>query len=103
MSTQADSFLDDVSRKIKEERHKLILDLQAEITVRKNRSYLDKTEEILIEKESPRRKSCLIGRTRTNKPVLLGGAKELIGKLVKVKIIETGQHFLQAKVCGKRR
>jgi tRNA-2-methylthio-N6-dimethylallyladenosine synthase len=57
-----------------------------EVSHRRNKRYLDKTVEVLVEGRSDRSANRLSGRTRTNKIVNFEGSDGLIGELVDVHI-----------------
>lgn len=72
-----------------DEKHKnfqRLVDIQNEISKRKNDQYLNKTIEVLVEGTSKNNSEVLAGRTRTGKIVNFIGSEELIGQLVNVKI-----------------
>ena len=61
---------------------------QREITLAKNMKRIGKSELVLIEEKSRNDSSWLCGRTEHNRIVNFPGEKELIGKMVQVKITE---------------
>lgn len=75
-----------------------ILELQAEITFRKNKELEGATVKVLVEgySETDRRK--LTGRTGTNKIVNFYGDETNIGQFVMIKVSEARQHSLSGEV-----
>jgi tRNA-2-methylthio-N6-dimethylallyladenosine synthase len=67
-----------------------LISVQNEITIEKNREYVGKELEILVEGESDKNPNKLEGRTETNKIVVFDKIeKDLIGKFVKVRITKS--------------
>ncbi len=95
--TKAYTFKDDVPKEEKNRRLKILNDLLRKQAEERNLQRLGNIEEVLIEGESPKDKSKLMGRTRDNKVVVVEGSKENVGKLVKVKIEEISPYFLKGK------
>lgn len=63
-----------------------------------NKKYIGKTEYILVEGNSKNDETLLSGRTDTNKVVIFEGNKELIGKLVEIKILSDHMWYLKGEV-----
>ncbi len=61
--------------------------------------YIDKTVEILAEKYSAKNDEELAGHSTCQKVVNFKGSKELLGKIVKIKITETKTNSLYGKLC----
>ncbi len=70
----------------KYERLRFLNTVVAEVSHRRNKRYLGKSAEILVEGRSEKSATRLTGRTRTNKIVNFEGDESLIGKLVTVQI-----------------
>jgi tRNA-2-methylthio-N6-dimethylallyladenosine synthase len=84
-----------IPNEIRSERLYEIIDLQNSITEKKNSMLKDSVEEVLIERKEEKGKTKFIGRTRSNKIVLLSDSVRLNeGDIIKVKIIETHRHNL---------
>jgi tRNA-2-methylthio-N6-dimethylallyladenosine synthase len=67
-----------------------LISVQNEITIEKNREYVGKELEILVEGESDKNPNKLEGRTETNKIVVFDKIeKDLVGKFVKVRITKS--------------
>jgi tRNA-2-methylthio-N6-dimethylallyladenosine synthase len=70
----------------KSERLRFLNGVVTEVSHRRNKRYLGKSTEILVEGRSEKSANRLTGRTRTNKIVNFEGDQSLIGKLVTVQI-----------------
>ncbi len=95
--TAANSMDSQVEDKVKQERLEELLKLQTRISAEKNKKFAGSEVEVLVEEVSRKDSSSLYGRTRTDKNVVFQGGKELIGKLVNVKIQKTGPATLVGK------
>ena len=51
-----------------------------------NKKYIGTTQKILVEGESKNNSNMLSGRTESNKVVIFEGSKELIDKIINIKI-----------------
>ncbi len=85
--TQAARLEDNVPKKVKEERHQELLRLQKNITLSNNKKLINRKVGVLVE-SADEKGDYLIGRSRTDKVVIFKGPKELIGKIVEVRIID---------------
>jgi len=72
-----------------------LINMQKEITFKKNREYENKVVEVLIEEE---KEGEVTGRTRTNKLVHLKGEHNLLGETVKVKICKANRFSLEGEM-----
>ena len=95
--TKAASMEDLLSEEEKSERLYEILELQDEITERKNKSLEGTTLEILVEGRSDTNNNLLFGRTRTNKIVTIPPDNCRKGTMVKVEIVKARKHSLEGK------
>ncbi len=88
-----------VPESVKEARLAQVLDLQKEISIRKNAAAGGMTFEVLVDGHS---KKCgqLTGRTRGNKAVNFEGPDSLIGTLVMVRITGAGESSLSGELCA---
>jgi tRNA-2-methylthio-N6-dimethylallyladenosine synthase len=84
-----------VSSDIKRRRLVLLQALQAEHTLEKNRACVGRMETLLVEGPSKNSPRDMTGRTRTNRIVNFRGGKELVGKMVCVRITEAFLHSLR--------
>ncbi len=95
--TQAFMMEDSVPEEIKKERLSKVIELQQEISRRKNAAFAGKTVEVLVEGKSGKSPDMVFGRTRNDKNVLLEGSPALKGSLVKARVIKTGPFTLVAE------
>lgn len=86
--TPAAEMLDQVDEDVKSLRLERLMKVQDSITAKKNKKLEGKTVEVLVEGVSKGNERRLSGRTRTNKLVNFDGPRDLIGKLVNVKITQ---------------
>jgi tRNA-2-methylthio-N6-dimethylallyladenosine synthase len=86
--TAAARLPDDVPLEKKKERNQALLDLQKRISLKKNRKWIGKEVEVLVEGPSKRNPDKLTGRTRQNHIAVFDGESELVGSLVKVTVME---------------
>jgi tRNA-2-methylthio-N6-dimethylallyladenosine synthase len=81
---------DQIPLQLKKERLWKIIDLQKEISAKINKKLEGKTFEVLVDKKSKRHiENQFSGRTGTNKTVVFTSKQDLLGELVKVKIIKS--------------
>ncbi len=71
---------------LKYERLRYLNSVVTEVSHRRNKRYLGKNVEVLVEGRSERNPERLTGRTRTNKIVNFEGGEELVGRLVDVNV-----------------
>ncbi|MBI2985636.1 MAG: tRNA (N6-isopentenyl adenosine(37)-C2)-methylthiotransferase MiaB [Deltaproteobacteria bacterium] len=79
-------YRDDVPSEIKKQRLEAVLNLQQEISLKKNRERIGCVEEILVEGPSKLRQGQIMGRTRTNRIVNAMGPESLAGEMVAVRV-----------------
>ena len=79
-------YPDDVPSEVKRRRLDIVLKLQQEISLRKNKERIGRIEEILVEGPSKLRQGQIMGRTRTNRIVNATGPDSLIGGIVPVHV-----------------
>lgn len=89
-NTIASLMPDQVPLQVKKERLWRLINLQKEISTKINKRLEGEVLEVLVDKKSSKNiPNQLSGKTRTNKTVVFVGNEELIGKIVKVKIINS--------------
>ncbi len=79
---------------VKEERNARLLAVINEIGARHYAGYVGRQTEILVEGPSKRNPARLMGRTRSNKIVLIDGSERFRGQLMDVKIQRAGSFTL---------
>jgi tRNA-2-methylthio-N6-dimethylallyladenosine synthase len=99
---KASGIQDDVPKEEKERRLKAILDLQCEISEKRNKLVLGKTVEVLVDGRSEKDPSELVGRTRTNKATVFKADKALVGRLVDIKVETVKPHTLIGRLIHEK-
>lgn len=92
--TKAAEMPDQVPQEVKEERHKILLNLMNRIGAERYGRFIGREVEILVEGPSRKNPDRLTGRTRCNKIVVYEGKPEDIGSLLKLKITRVGTFTL---------
>ena len=85
-TVSAKLYEDDIREEVKKERLQRVLNLQREISLRKNKQRIGAVEEVLIDGESKLKNGQMTGRTRANRIVNVVGVEALIGSVVPVQI-----------------
>jgi len=97
--TPALSFPDQVEERIKEERYKAVMELQQEISLKKNRSFLGKWISVLVEGKRARKE--FLGRTYFQAPEIDGfcliKGKATCGEIIDAEVIEAYPYDLVVK------
>jgi tRNA-2-methylthio-N6-dimethylallyladenosine synthase len=99
--TKAFLLEDDVPEEEKSKRLQTLIELQKNISRKKNQRLIDTTEEVLIDGKSKRDKLNWKGKGRSNKTVIISDHKkdkDLLGEIVKVKITAVDSFTLFGKV-----
>lgn len=96
--TPAAKRADQVTEEDKTRRFEKLLEVQNRISKEINDTYPGKTVDVLVESYSKNSRTMMSGRTRTNKIVNFKGGKELIGKIVNVRIDEAQTWSLEGKL-----
>ena len=91
-------WADDVSAEEKKYRITLLNDIQKEISLKKNRSYIGQTAEILVEAPSKKDENYWYGRTDGNKMVVFARTDQEIGAYIDVKITGATPNTLKGEV-----
>jgi tRNA-2-methylthio-N6-dimethylallyladenosine synthase len=86
-----------VLEKVKEERHQRLFQLQEEISLKKNQSFLGQCKEVLAEGEDRKIAGRLYGRSRDNRIVLFEGSEQYIGKVIQVRVEHATANALYGK------
>ncbi|HHY82810.1 MAG TPA: tRNA (N6-isopentenyl adenosine(37)-C2)-methylthiotransferase MiaB [Clostridiales bacterium] len=86
--TPAAKIKDEIPQEDKKERLARLNELVSSISHEKNKAYLGKNVEVLVEGPSKTKADVLTGRTGTNKTVNFKGDPELIGRFITLRIVE---------------
>lgn len=95
--TPAAELENQLPEEVKSERLQKLMGVQNKISRKKNKAYLGKTVNVLIEGESKNNPETLSGRTRSNKLVIIPRRKDIIGEIVEVEIEEVKSWTLYGK------
>lgn len=90
---------DQVPLKLKKERLWKLIDLQKEISAKNNKNLERKIFKVLVDKKSKRNiENQFSGRTENNKTVVFNSKQNLLGELIKVKIIKSSAWTLYGEL-----
>ena len=98
VGTPADRMENQVDEKVKHERFDRLKKLVETQMDENNEKYIGTTQKVLVEGLSKTNDSMLTGRTTTNKVVVFEGSKELIDKIVDVKIVKNCLWYLKGEI-----
>ena len=87
-----------ISDDVKHDRFNRLVEVVNEGIVASNKAAEGKVYEVLVEGTSKNDETKLTGRTRNGKLVNFDGCKEMIGKLVNVKIVEAKSFSLVGEI-----
>ena len=96
-ATPAARMKDDVTMETKKERFNRLVDVVAKHAILRNKEYVGKTVNVLVEGLSKRNKEILSGYSDSNKLVNFKGDKNMIGEIVKVKITKAKSWTLEGE------
>ncbi len=98
IGTPGDKMANQIPEHIKHKRfNKLKLLVENQI-VENNKKYVGTIQKVLVEGESKNNKELLTGRTDSNKVVIFKGNKDLIGQIIKLKIISEHKWYLKGEI-----
>ncbi len=98
VGTLADKMENQIPEEIKHKRFNRLKALFEENIEKNNEKYVGTTQKILVEGYSKNNTEMLTGRTDTNKVVVFEGKKDLIGKIINIKIVSEHKWYLKGKV-----
>ena len=98
---KASRLKDDVPEEEKGARLTKLLELQSATSEKRNKPYIGKVCEVLVDGRNEKRPTHLVGRTRTNKIVVFEGRTSLIGKFVNVKIDSVSPYALKGALIDE--
>lgn len=100
VGTPADKMEDQVDENVLHERFERLKKLYADLVEERNKEYIGTTQNVLVEGKSKTNENMLTGRNEFNKVVVFEGKQELIGKMIKIKIISEHLWYLKGE-CDK--
>lgn len=95
VGTPADKMENQVPEEIKHKRFDRLKKLAEKMIEIRNKEYIGTYQKVLVEGTSKTNSGILTGRTESNKVVNFEGSKELIGKMVNLKIISEHMWYLK--------
>ena len=98
IGTPADKMINQIPEEIKHKRFDRLKNTFEKQVEENNKKYIGTTHKILVEGFSKNNNKMLTGRTNSNKVVVFEGSKELIGKVVDIKIISEHKWYLKGKI-----
>ena len=98
--TRASELENQISDSVKRRRLRELIEVQQKITEEKNKFWVGRKVEALVEGEAKKNPGMVEGRTRHNKIVIFAGDKSLIGKLVQVRVVTSGCWALKGELCA---
>jgi tRNA-2-methylthio-N6-dimethylallyladenosine synthase len=96
--TPAAEMSDQVPDSVKNERFARLIELQNEITLKKNQALVGKTVRVLCDGVSKNNENCLEGRTEGDRIVIFEGESTLAGSFVNVEITRADTFNLSGKI-----
>ena len=100
VGTPADKMENQVDDNIAHVRFDKLKKLYEELVEERNKEYIGTVQNVLVEGKSKTNENMLTGRSEFNKVVVFEGKNELIGKMVKIKIISEHMWYLKGE-CDK--
>lgn len=97
IGTPAEKMENQVLETIKHERFDRLKKLYEELVAERNKEYVSTVQKILVEGKSKTNSNVLTGRTESNKVINFGGSDELIGKVIKLKIVSEHMWYLKGE------
>ena len=98
VGTPGDRMENQIPEEIKHERFNRLKDLVEGGIEENNKKYIGTYQKVLVEGESKNNKDMLTGRTDSNKVVVFEGSKDLINKIVDLKILSEHMWYLKGKI-----
>ena len=98
--TPGDKMENQVPEEIKHKRFDRLKELVESQIEENNQKYVGTIQKVLVEGESKNNSSMLTGRTDSNKVVIFEGDKNLIGKMVSLKIVSEHMWYLKGEIDG---
>ena len=100
VGTPADKMENQVDENVAHKRFDKLKKLYEELVEERNKEYIGTVQNVLVEGKSKTNENMLTGRSEFNKVVVFEGKNELIGKMVKIKIISEHMWYLKGE-CDK--
>lgn len=98
VGTPGEKMLGQIPEEIKHKRFNKLKELVENKIAENNKTYLNTIQKVLVEGPSKSNPQMLTGRTESNKVVIFEGAKEQIGTIVNVKILEDHMWYFKGEI-----
>ena len=98
VGTPADRMENQIPEEDKHRRFNKLKELVESQIEENNKKYVGTTQKVLVEGESKNNSYMLTGRTDSNKVVIFEGTKDLVNKIVDLKIVSEHMWYLKGKV-----
>ena len=98
VGTPGDKMQNQISEEIKHKRFDRLKTLYESQIEQNNQKYIGTVQKVLVEGESKNNKNMLTGRTDSNKVVIFEGPKELINKVIELKIVSEHMWYLKGEI-----
>jgi len=92
--TAASLMKDDIPKAEKERRHKIILDTQEEIAIKRNRRFIGKIDSVFVLKPADKKSGYFLGKSSSNKTVLFKSTYSKPGTLENITFTSAGRRYL---------
>jgi len=100
IGTRAADMPDQIPEEVSSRRIQKLIAIQKENTHRNYASYIGQVHSVLVDEASKRDENQMAGKNEYNITVNFPGTKELIGQIVKVKIVSAGESTLRGELIG---
>ena len=101
VGTPADRMENQIPEEIKHKRFNRLKELYENKIDENNKKYIGTVQKVLVEGTSRNNEDMLTGRTDTNKVIIFKGSKELIGKMINIKIISEHKWYLKGEMLNE--
>lgn len=98
VGTPGDKMENQIPEEIKHKRFDRLKELVESQIAENNKRYVGTIQEVLVEGTSKNNEEMLTGRTDSNKVVVFEGNKDLIGKMLKLKIVSEHMWYLKGDI-----
>ena len=98
VGTPADRMENQIAEEDKHRRFNKLKELVESQIEENNKKYVGTTQKVLVEGESKNNSDMLTGRTDSNKVVIFEGTKDLVNKIVDLKIVSEHMWYLKGEV-----
>ena len=98
VGTPGDKMENQIPEEIKHKRFNRLKELYENSIEENNKKYIETVQSVLVEGYSKNNEKMLTGRTDSNKVVIFEGKTELIGKIIKIRIISEHMWYLKGEL-----